>query len=134
MFILREQTYFSSSKKRWKPFFRTIKSSETIINKFSLQISFVLLRLLQLLMASNIYIYVVLQSNNIMDSKTWIIQLLPSEYLYLPDTLYSQFHNTLPRYCLQIHWISVRFYEMGNTSIAKVHTIHMFILNTVMCA
>ena len=27
---------------------------------------------------------------------------------------YSQFLNTLPRSSLQIHWISVRFYEMGD--------------------
>ena len=30
-------------------------------------------------------------------------------------TPYSQFHKTLPITSLQIHWISVRFYEMGYT-------------------
>ena len=28
---------------------------------------------------------------------------------------YSLFHKTLPRSCLQMHLISVRFYEMGDT-------------------
>ena len=28
---------------------------------------------------------------------------------------YSPFHKTLPKSSLQIHWISVRFYEMGDT-------------------
>ena len=28
---------------------------------------------------------------------------------------YSRFHKTLPRSSLQIHWISVRFYEMGDS-------------------
>ena len=28
---------------------------------------------------------------------------------------YSQFHKTLPKSSLQMHWISVRFYEMGDT-------------------
>ena len=29
-------------------------------------------------------------------------------------TLYSQFHKTLPKYSLQMHWISVTFSEMGD--------------------
>ena len=28
--------------------------------------------------------------------------------------IYSQFHKTLPKSSLQMHWISVRFYEMGD--------------------
>ena len=28
--------------------------------------------------------------------------------------IYSQFHKTLPRFSLQMHLISVRFYEMGD--------------------
>ena len=27
---------------------------------------------------------------------------------------YSPFHKTLPRSSVQMHWISVRFYEMGD--------------------
>ena len=27
---------------------------------------------------------------------------------------YSQFHKTLPKSSLPMHWISVRFYEMGD--------------------
>ena len=27
---------------------------------------------------------------------------------------YSPFHKTLPKSSLQLHWISVRFYEMGD--------------------
>ena len=30
---------------------------------------------------------------------------------------YSQFHKTLPRSSLQMHWISERFYEMGDINI-----------------
>ena len=30
---------------------------------------------------------------------------------------YSEFHKTLPKSSLQMHWISVRFYEMGDTRI-----------------
>ena len=33
-------------------------------------------------------------------------------YLYFR---YSQFHETLPRSCLQMHWSSIRFYEMVDT-------------------
>ena len=40
---------------------------------------------------------------------------------YLPMTendqiffTYSQFHKTLPKPSLQMHWISVRFYEKGD--------------------
>ena len=32
---------------------------------------------------------------------------------------YSQFHKTLPRSGKEMHWISVRFYEMGDT-----YTLH----------
>ena len=32
---------------------------------------------------------------------------------------YSQFHKTLPRSSLQMHWISVRFYEMGDSRIIR---------------
>ena len=32
------------------------------------------------------------------------------------DVDYSQFHKTLPKSSLQMHWISVRFYEMGDIS------------------
>ena len=28
--------------------------------------------------------------------------------------MYSPFHKTLPKSSLQMHWISVRFYEMGD--------------------
>jgi len=28
--------------------------------------------------------------------------------------MYSQSHKTLPKSSLQMHWISVRFYEMGD--------------------
>ena len=33
-------------------------------------------------------------------------------FFYAPMT-YSPFHKTLPKSSLQMHWISVRFYEMG---------------------
>ena len=29
--------------------------------------------------------------------------------------IYSLFHKTLPKSSLLMHWISVRFYEMGDT-------------------
>ena len=32
----------------------------------------------------------------------------------LPHIRYSPFHKTLPIISLQIHWISVRFYEIGD--------------------
>ena len=31
--------------------------------------------------------------------------------------IYLQFQNTLPKYSLQMHWISVRFYEIDDTSL-----------------
>ena len=31
--------------------------------------------------------------------------------------IYSPFHKTLPSSSFQMHWISVRFYEMGDSSI-----------------
>ena len=38
--------------------------------------------------------------------------LLKVEFTFLT---YSQFHKTLPIASLQMHWISVRFYEMGDS-------------------
>ena len=32
-----------------------------------------------------------------------------------PKTLYNPFNKTIPKPSLQIHWISLRFYEMGVT-------------------
>ena len=34
---------------------------------------------------------------------------------------YSPFHKNLPRSSLQMHWISVRFYEMGDIQIYSVN-------------
>ena len=34
----------------------------------------------------------------------------------------SQFHKTLPKSSLQMHWISVRFYERGGNMIQNVIT------------
>ena len=31
------------------------------------------------------------------------------------NLMYSPFHKTLPRSSFLMHWISVRFYEMGDT-------------------
>ena len=31
-----------------------------------------------------------------------------------PRVKYIQYHKTLPKSSLQLHWISVRFYEMGD--------------------
>ena len=33
-----------------------------------------------------------------------------------PQGTYILFHKTLPRSIIQMHWISVRFYEMGDIS------------------
>ena len=33
---------------------------------------------------------------------------------------YSTFHKTLPNSSLQMHWISVRFYEMGVITVYRV--------------
>ena len=38
---------------------------------------------------------------------------------------YSQFHKTLPRSSLQIHWISERFYEMGDIITLKLVREHV---------
>ena len=40
-------------------------------------------------------------------------------YNLLSELIYSTFHKTLPRSSLQMQWISVRFYEMGDTIITK---------------
>ena len=37
--------------------------------------------------------------------------------------MYSQFHKTLPISSLQMHWISVRFYEMGDMLFVKIYFI-----------
>ena len=34
--------------------------------------------------------------------------------------LYSLFHKTLPKSSLQMHWISVRFHEIGDILMAKL--------------
>ena len=47
-------------------------------------------------------------------------------WLFVPLT-YSQFHKTLPKSSLGMHWISVRFYEMGDTT--KRHNI----LGNIVC-
>ena len=36
-------------------------------------------------------------------------------HIYFQLFFYSQFHKTLPKSSLQMHWISVRFYEMGDS-------------------
>ena len=42
-----------------------------------------------------------------------------------PDLLYSTFHKTLPRSNLEMHLISVRFYEMGDrTNVPKEVVFH----------
>ena len=37
-------------------------------------------------------------------------------HLSIHLSIYSPFHKTLPKSSSQMHWISVRFYEMGDTS------------------
>ena len=45
-------------------------------------------------------------------------------FLFLYMLIYSQFHKTLPKSLLQMHWISVRFYEMCNIKRRTVgHTV-----------
>ena len=45
--------------------------------------------------------------------------------LYLYKILkYSLFHKTLSRSSIQINWISVRFYEMGDIKILKVFFLY----------
>jgi len=39
--------------------------------------------------------------------------------------MYSPFHKTLPRSSLQIHWISERFYEMGDIITLKLVREHV---------
>ena len=41
---------------------------------------------------------------------------------------YSPFHKTLPISSLQIYWISVRFYEMGDIWIINKEILHLQIL------
>ena len=38
---------------------------------------------------------------------------LPRPYSKDASLIYSPFHKTLPRSSLEMHWISVRFYEIG---------------------
>ena len=41
---------------------------------------------------------------------------LNSKHFLGKKFIYSQFHKTLPISSLQMHWISVEFYEMGDIS------------------
>ena len=56
-------------------------------------------------------------------------------YISVVDNLtYIQFHKTFPRSSLQKHWISVRFYEMGDTLTlwlcCTVHTFYVVVIVT----
>ena len=51
---------------------------------------------------------ILLRKTNGPSSKRLVI--LYSQY----SRIYSLFHKTLPKLILQMHWISVRFYEMGD--------------------
>ena len=46
--------------------------------------------------------------------------LLKLKVLSLLNSNYSRFHKTSPKSSLQLHWISVRFYEMGVTRCSSV--------------
>ena len=50
--------------------------------------------------------------------KTWFLKILSVSQLYrwFHNFLYSPFHKTFPNYSLQMHWISIRFYEIGASS------------------
>ena len=39
---------------------------------------------------------------------------------------YSQFHKTLPKSSLQLHWISVRLYEMGDSLASARDLVRFF--------
>ena len=48
--------------------------------------------------------------------------------------LYSLFHKPLPKSSLQIHWISVRFYEMGDILVReaeKKSSHYMFVARQI---
>ena len=47
------------------------------------------------------YVYIMLWFSNIIIFEQWLF-------------IYSLLYTTLPKFSLQMHWISVRFYEMGD--------------------
>ena len=47
--------------------------------------------------------------------------------IYVYAHQYSQFQKTLPRSSLQMHWISLRFYEMGDSWIPCQSKILFFV-------
>jgi len=62
-----------------------------------------------------------MQLKNTFDLKKWSdvrnkkMYVMIFKEIVIPDKrAYSQFHKTLLRSSLQMHWISVRFYEMGD--------------------
>ena len=41
-------------------------------------------------------------------------------HIYFQLFFYSQFNKTLPKSSLQMHWISERFYEMGDITLREI--------------
>ena len=61
-------------------------------------------------------------------SQIFSLAVLSPRSLKCPcGVVYSPFHKTLPTSSLQTHWISVRFYEMGDTSIPN--NVHLVLKN-----
>ena len=59
--------------------------------------------------------------------KVYIITFYTNHH-FLPMRLrkiYSPFHKTLPRSSLKMHWISVRFYEIGVSIYVEFYRLHM---------
>ena len=46
---------------------------------------------------------------------SWFFIIINSKH-HKKEFIYSPFHKTLPRSCLQMHWVSARFYEMGDST------------------
>ena len=50
-----------------------------------------------------------------------------TNFQIMEDVKCSLFHKTLPKSSLPMHWISVRFYEMGD--ISDMYTVYLLQLN-----
>ena len=51
----------------------------------------------------------------------WAVKVV--KYTFEIHVSYSQFHKTLPKSNLQMHGISIRFYEMGDTFRTEERTL-----------
>ena len=82
------------------------------------------------------YYWIALEEDFFLDSSKVICSIYVKRNCSWDDGIYSQFHKTLPWSSLQIHWISVRFYEMGDIknpwTVSLIYIfVELFLLNVI---